>query len=60
MIGDTPETDIAGARAAGLRSYLVESGNPFENLDGKYEPTAQFSDLRTAANFLISLSVSRR
>jgi len=27
MIGDTPETDIEGARAAGLRSLLVRSGN---------------------------------
>jgi len=27
MVGDTIETDIRGARAAGLRSVLVESGN---------------------------------
>ena len=27
MIGDTPEVDVAGARAAGLRSILVKSGN---------------------------------
>ena len=28
MVGDTMATDIAGARAAGLRAVLVESGNP--------------------------------
>jgi len=27
MIGDTPEVDVTGARAAGLRSLLVRSGN---------------------------------
>ncbi|PPR62212.1 MAG: Acid sugar phosphatase [Alphaproteobacteria bacterium MarineAlpha4_Bin2] len=27
MVGDTAETDIAGAEAAGIRSVLVESGN---------------------------------
>jgi ribonucleotide monophosphatase NagD (HAD superfamily) len=27
MIGDTPDIDIAGARAAGLRALLVRSGN---------------------------------
>lgn len=31
MVGDTVETDIAGAEAAGIRSVLVESGNVIES-----------------------------
>ncbi len=53
MIGDTPETDIAGAHNAGLRSILVESGNTLSNRATDIEPTARFPDLRAAAHFLL-------
>ncbi len=44
MIGDTPETDIAGARGVGMPAALVETGNP---TDGAAElpPTVQVADL---------------
>jgi Icc protein len=53
VIGDTPATDIAGAIAAGMRSLLVASGNTAADQPSEPEPTARFSDLRAAANFLI-------
>ncbi|MEX2617247.1 MAG: HAD-IIA family hydrolase [Alphaproteobacteria bacterium] len=53
MIGDTPETDIAGGFAAGLRTFLVESGNAVSGADVRHEPTARFADLRSAAEFLL-------
>ena len=40
MVGDTAETDIAGAEAAGIRSVLVESGNAN---DGFVRPTLRVS-----------------
>lgn len=43
MVGDTVETDIAGAVAAGLRSVLVESGNPEAGED--IEPTLRLADV---------------
>lgn len=52
MIGDTPATDIAGAAAAGLRSFLVESGNPIAEDGDLFEPTGRFADLRAVANYL--------
>lgn len=56
MIGDTPATDIAGAAAAGLRSFLVESGNPIAADVEQFEPTGRFADLRAVANYLMSQS----
>lgn len=53
MIGDTLETDIAGATAAGLRSFLLESGNRISDAPGSPEPTARFANLRKAAAFLL-------
>lgn len=43
MIGDTAETDIAGASAAGLRSVMVESGNANATDDGVV-PTLRVTD----------------
>ena len=40
MVGDTVETDIAGAEAAGMRSVLVESGNTIVGTAG---PTVRVS-----------------
>jgi HAD superfamily hydrolase (TIGR01450 family) len=44
MIGDTPETDIKGARAMGMPSALVETGNPTDGA-ADYSPTVQVEDL---------------
>ena len=43
MVGDTAETDIAGASAAGLRSVMVESGNANSTEDGVM-PTLRVAD----------------
>jgi len=53
MIGDTPATDIAGAIAAGLRSVLVESGNPIPADGPDFKPTIRFANLRAAADQII-------
>lgn len=60
MVGDTPATDIAGARAAGLRSILVASGNPAPEPTAEQEPTARFADLKAAVPFLTGGSVILR
>ncbi|MFT5447570.1 MAG: Icc protein [Gammaproteobacteria bacterium] len=60
MIGDTPATDIAGATAVGLRSFLVESGNPIVSHGGLFEPTVRFADLRAAANYLTAQAETYR
>jgi Icc protein len=44
MVGDTAETDIAGAAAAGLRSVMVESGNANAVADGGAVPTLRIAD----------------
>ena len=44
MVGDTAETDIAGASAAGLRSVMVESGNSNAVDDGRIVPTLRVAD----------------
>lgn len=59
MIGDTPETDIAGGFAAGLRTFLVESGNAVRDSALTHEPTARFADLRAAAAFLLAGPAAR-
>lgn len=56
VIGDTLATDIAGANTAGIRSILVESGNTTPGETGSCEPSARFSNLRSAADFLIKQS----
>ncbi len=48
VVGDTLETDIAGATAAGLRSILVASGNASEAV-GNHRPTARLADLTEVA-----------
>ena len=52
MIGDTPETDIAGATAAGLRSIHVGSGNVANGDFGGRAPTVRVANLRAAVAFL--------
>jgi Icc protein len=52
MIGDTPETDIAGARAAGLRSIMVETGNAAASDPEEREATVRVADLRAAVELL--------
>ena len=54
-VGDTFETDIAGATAAGLRSILLASGNTAADESGDPEPTMRFADLKAAAKFLKAL-----
>jgi HAD superfamily hydrolase (TIGR01450 family) len=44
MVGDTAETDIAGASAAGLRSVMVESGNANATTDCGVVPTLRIAD----------------
>lgn len=45
VVGDTLETDIAGAVAAGMRSVLVNTGNRSGLRDGVPQPTLQVADL---------------
>lgn len=52
-VGDTFETDIAGATAASLRSILVASGNSAPDQAGTPEPMLRFADLSAAATFLV-------
>ena len=54
-VGDTFETDIAGATAASLRSILVASGNSAADEPGNPEPTMRFADLAAAAKYLSGL-----
>ncbi|MDP6833385.1 MAG: HAD-IIA family hydrolase, partial [Alphaproteobacteria bacterium] len=44
VVGDTADTDIAGATAAGLRSIQVGSGNPVDP-GSPHQPTAHMTDL---------------
>ena len=55
MIGDTPETDIQGARAMGMPSALVETGNPTDGA-ADHPPTVQVEDL---AELQVLLAASR-
>ena len=55
MIGDTPETDIQGARAMGMASALVETGNPTDGA-ADHPPTVQVEDL---AELQVLLEASR-
>ena len=50
--GDTAETDIAGATAAGLRSVQVKSGNPVDP-GSAHQPTAYMADLAALARELL-------
>ena len=54
MIGDTLVTDIAGARSAGLRSILVESGNPIFDLEQDLMPTMRAASLEQALPLILS------
>ncbi len=52
MVGDTAETDIAGATLAGLRSIQVASGNAADGA-GLHQPTAHVADLAALADLLL-------
>lgn len=52
VVGDTAETDIAGATAAGLRSIRVASGNSV-TVDSPHQPTAAMADLAAVADRLL-------
>lgn len=49
MIGDTPETDIAGARAAGMIAWRVRSGNAPEDGEADRGAHATFDDVGAIA-----------
>ena len=47
MIGDSIETDVAGAQASGLRTVLVRTGKfRQEDLEGKVRPDAVLDSIR--------------
>ncbi len=52
MVGDTAETDIAGATLAGLRSIQVASGNAADAAS-LHQPTAHVADLAALADLLL-------
>jgi 3',5'-cyclic-AMP phosphodiesterase len=52
VVGDTAETDIAGATAAGLRSIQVASGNQVM-ADSPHRATANMADLAAVADRLL-------
>ena len=52
VVGDTLETDIAGAVAAGMRSVLVGTGNRNDRRDGTPQPTLEVADLTELAGLL--------
>jgi len=56
MVGDSPGTDVAGADAAGLRSVLVETGNPIPATASA--PTFRFRDLAALADALLNARVA--
>ena len=49
MIGDTPETDIAGARAAGMIAWRVRSGNAPDDAEADRDAHATFDDVGAIA-----------
>lgn len=52
VVGDTLETDIAGAAASGMRSALVATGNRNHRRDGSAQPTVEVADLTELAGLL--------
>ena len=52
VVGDTVDTDIAGAAGANLRSAHVASGNPFPPACD-FEPTVKVADLAELADLLL-------
>lgn len=55
MIGDNPDSDIAGANAAGWYSILVETGvyDPSNGNPPAYRPTAIVRDVEDAVRWAI-------
>lgn len=51
MIGDTVDTDIIGARAAGILAVLVESGSPVPKVSAA-SADARFADIRDVSKRL--------
>ncbi|MDZ7799706.1 MAG: HAD-IIA family hydrolase [Trueperaceae bacterium] len=60
MVGDTPETDVRGGRAAGLRTVLLRPGTPDApesrggERDAADEPDLQVPDLHALRRMLLS------
>ena len=52
VVGDTAETDIAGATVAGLRSIQLASGNRVKP-DSPHRATANMADLAAVADRLL-------
>jgi len=59
MVGDNPESDIAGANAAGWGSFLVETGvyDPASSSPPSYKPTEIVSDVEVAVKRGIELAL---
>jgi FMN phosphatase YigB (HAD superfamily) len=37
MVGDTPEDDVEGARALGMRAFLLDRENRFPQIEGRLD-----------------------
>jgi len=61
MIGDNPESDIAGANAAGWASVLVHTG-VYDPKDGppRHKPTHEVEDVEAAVKWAIEREMNRR
>lgn len=61
MVGDNPESDIAGANAAGWSSVLVHTG-VYDPQQGPpaHEPTHQARDVEEAVKWAIERELSKR
>ncbi|KAJ7039158.1 HAD-hyrolase-like-domain-containing protein [Mycena alexandri] len=57
MIGDNPESDIAGANAANWQSVLVKTG-VFSGGKPSHEPTHQAEDVEEAVRWAITRTYS--
>ncbi|MDP6345125.1 MAG: HAD-IIA family hydrolase [Alphaproteobacteria bacterium] len=53
VVGDSPDTNIAGANGAGLRSVLLASGNADPG-DSPHRPTERLADLAALAERLLA------
>jgi len=56
MVGDNPESDIAGANAAGWKSFLVETGVYDPGSPPSHKPTEMVSDVEAAVKRGIELA----
>ncbi|KIP05781.1 hypothetical protein PHLGIDRAFT_119546 [Phlebiopsis gigantea 11061_1 CR5-6] len=60
MVGDNPESDIAGANAAGWNSVLVQTG-VYDPADGppRHTPTHHAEDVEAAVRYAIEREIKR-